>query len=125
MKKNTNKPQFIRNWMLVLVGIFASFGVLDAQIKVSGTVTDSNSEPLIGVNITISGTRTGTITDFNGAYTIEAPDSKSVLIFSYIGYKTMLRDAGTTGVINVTLVEDALQMEDVIVVAYGTQKKSH
>lgn len=125
MKKHTNRFRMIRNWMSVLVLLFLSTGQLLAQVRVSGTVTDSSKEPLIGVNITISGTKTGTITDFNGRYSIDVPNSKSVLVFSYIGYKTMLRDAGTSGVVNVTLVEDAMEIEDVVIVAYGTQKKSH
>lgn len=125
MERNTNKSYMIRKWMIVLVVILTSFGVSEAQIRISGTVTDSGKEPLIGVNIAVSGTRIGTITDLNGAYALDVPDSKSVLVFTYIGYKTMLRDAGSGGVINVTMVEDALQIEDVVVVAYGTQKKSH
>lgn len=125
MERNTNKSHMIRKWMIVLVVILTGFGMSEAQIRISGTVTDAGKGPLIGVNIAVSGTRIGTITDFNGAYTLDVPDSKSVLVFTYIGYKTMLRDAGSGGVINVTMVEDALQIEDVVVVAYGTQKKSH
>jgi TonB-linked SusC/RagA family outer membrane protein len=96
-----------------------------AQIKVSGTVTDNNKDPLIGVNITVSGSKIGTITDFDGKFTLQVPNNKAVLMFSYIGYKNILKEVGNSTVINVTLEEDALQMEDVVVVAYGTQKKSH
>lgn len=111
---------------LITLLIFSVYSLsFSAQIKVSGTVTDTKGEALIGVNITISGAKTGTITDFNGKYTLQVPDARSVLIFSYVGYKTLLREAGTTGVINVTMTEDTEELEDVVVVAYGTQKKSH
>ncbi len=125
MKKQGNEPQCCWKKVLLSLLLIASTLVVSAQIKVSGTVTDSNKEALIGVNITVSGTKTGTISDLNGKYTIQVPDAKSVLVFSYVGYKTMLREAGTSGMVNVTLVEDAQLIDDVVIVAYGTQKKSH
>ena len=73
------------SWILLFLGINTC---LFSQMKISGIVTDKNNDPLIGVNIRIKGTSTGTITDVDGKYSIQAPDSKSVLVFSYIGFKT-------------------------------------
>lgn len=111
--------------LLLLAWVTLSAMHLEAQITVRGTVSDINNEPLIGVNITISGSRTGTITDINGRFTLSVPDSRAVLVFSYVGYKTVFREVGTAGVINITLEEDALLMDDLVVVAYGTQRRSH
>ena len=125
MKNNTETRRFIRNvsWMFILFCMNTA-GVM-AQLKVSGTITDKSNEPLIGVNITVKGTQTGTISDFDGKYTLQVSDSKSILVFSYIGYKTLERVVGSSTQIKVVLEEDARAIDEVVVVAYGTQKKSH
>ena len=91
--------------------------------EISGTVTDQNSLPLPGVNVLIKGTTTGTQTDFDGKYTIGADDS-DVLVFSYLGQKTQEITVGSKTVVDVQMEEDASQLEEVVVVGYGTQKKS-
>lgn len=125
MKKNRNNKRFLRNlsWLFILIcmntaGIFA-------QVKISGTVTDSNKEPLIGVNIKVADSKTGTISDANGKYSIQVPNSNSVLVFTYIGYKPVQKTVGNATIVNLSMEEDTKVMDEVVVVAYGTQKKSH
>lgn len=97
---------------------------LSAQQSVKGTVTDTDGEPLIGVNILIEGTTTGTVTDFDGNYTVDVPSSESVLRFSYTGYATLSEVVGSRGTIDVTLTEDVGVLDEVVVTALGfTQKR--
>ncbi|MEI7676754.1 MAG: TonB-dependent receptor, partial [Bacteroidales bacterium] len=96
----------------------------NAQVKVSGTVTDKNKDPLIGVNIIVKGSQTGTISDVNGNYSIQAPNNKSVISFSYIGYRSVEKTAAST-TINISLQEETHQMDEMVVIGYGSQKKSH
>lgn len=124
MKKKSIK-QSVRKAMLSFVILFTITATAFSQQKVSGTVTDSNKEPLIGVTVLVSGSKTGTITDFDGKYSIQVPNSKSTIVFSYIGYKTITKETGNQSTINVVMTEDAKEMDEVVVVAYGTQKKSH
>ncbi len=125
MKKNKNSRRFLRNvtWLFILLGLNTAGAF--AQFKVSGTITDSNKEPLIGVNILVSGAKTGTISDFDGKYSIEVSNSKSILIFSYIGYKSITQEIAGKSTVNVVMLEDSKTIDEVVVVAYGAQKKSH
>ncbi len=108
--------------VITLLLVFCSVIGLNAQEKtVSGSVTDS-SGPLPGVSILIKGTKTGTETDFDGNYTIKARQG-SVLVFSFLGMKTVERTVGSSNTINVQLTEDSNVLEEVVVVAYGTSKK--
>lgn len=91
------------------------------QKTVSGTVSDDNGT-LPGVSVLIKGTTVGTETDFDGKYTIKAK-SGDVLSFSYVGYVTVEKVVGTSNSINVTLKEDDNILDEVVVTAYGTQKK--
>lgn len=91
--------------------------------KISGTVTDVSGIPLPGVNITVPGTTIGTVTDFDGRYEIEVPEGTPQLEFSYIGYLKELVDIGNNTEINVSLREDVMGLEEVVVVGYGTVKK--
>lgn len=108
--------------MLTLV-CFATFSAFQAQTTVTGTVTDTNG-PIPGVNIQVQGTSTGTQTDFNGGYTIENVEGNATLIFSYVGYTKQEITVDNRSTIDVTLQEDAQALETVVVVGYGTQRKS-
>jgi TonB-linked SusC/RagA family outer membrane protein len=94
-----------------------------AQQRVSGTVNDPGGEPLPGVNISLKGTTTGVITDMDGKYSITAPSAESVLVFSYIGYNTREVTVGNNSVIDIALSESNIHLDEVIVIAYGSQKK--
>jgi len=92
------------------------------QKNITGSVTDEKGEILIGVSILIKGTQTGTVTNAQGNYTIAA-EPGSVLVFRYIGYQTQEVTVGTANPINVSLLAVPGGLEEVVVVAYGTQKK--
>lgn len=95
-----------------------------SEATITGTVTDNNSTPLIGVSVYVKGTSTGTVTDLDGNYSIEV-DSDQTLVFSYTGYVQQEIPVGNLTSIDVTLAEDINQLNEVIVIGYGTQKKSH
>ena len=91
--------------------------------QITGTVTDTNGETLIGVNILVKGTVNGVITDINGNYTLQQVSPQSVLVFSYIGYVPQEIVVSTQTAINVQLREDAQRLDEVVVVGYGMQRK--
>ncbi|WP_455640969.1 TonB-dependent receptor [Parabacteroides sp.] len=90
--------------------------------KITGVVTDTNGEPVIGANVVIKGTTTGTVTDLDGRYSLEVPQG-AVLQVSYIGYLTKEVAVGNNKSVNVNLTEDMQSIDEVVVVGYGTQKK--
>ena len=97
---------------------------LAQELIVTGTVTDENEEPLPGLSIVIKGTSIGTVTNLEGKYTIEVVDPLAVLVFSFVGYMTQEVTVGEQTVINISLEQDILGLEEVVVIGYGTQKKS-
>lgn len=112
-----------RKWFLALFLMLATLTWAQGTITVSGQVTDQQNEPLIGVTVLIDGQQAGgTVTDFDGNYTIKAP-AKATLKFSYIGYADQLVPVGGKNVINVKMKEDAELLQEVVVVGFGTTKK--
>ena len=101
----------------------ATMLVANANV-VTGLVTDAQGEPLIGVSVVLDGTSVGTITDFDGHYTINAA-SDAQLQFSYIGFMTVTEKVNGRSTINVTLREDSRTLDEVVVVGYGTQRKAN
>lgn len=94
--------------------------ILLAQTTVTGTVTDgSSAQPLPGVNILIKGTTTGTNTDFDGKYSIEVNEGQT-LVFSYVGFLTQEIVFNGQATIDVTMAEDANQLDEIVLVGYGT-----
>lgn len=97
--------------------------VLAQQKSVTGTVTDSSSEPLPGVTVVVKGTTKGTVTDINGAFTLSVPEKGEALVFSYIGMMSQEVSIETNTTFNVVLQDDVQGLEEVVVIGYGTQKK--
>lgn len=95
------------------------------EIQVNGTLTNESGDPLIGATILIKGTGTGTVTDVDGKYTIDVPDESAVLVYSYTGYSPQEVEVGTQTVIDLVLIIDFAQLEEVVVVGYGTAKRKN
>ena len=107
--------------MLFGAGLSTAF----AQSYISGTVTDAQGNPLVGVNVIVKGTTVGTMTTSDGSYRLDTPPRADVLIFSYLGMKGQELAINGRTEINVVMQEDAARMDEVVVVGYGTQKKVH
>ncbi len=101
-------------------------GAMYAQggTTVSGKVTDNTGGPLPGVNVVVKGTTQGVVTDAAGKYNITVPGQETVLQFSFIGFATQEMTVGNQRTIDILLLEDTRELEEVVVVGYGTQKRS-
>ncbi|MEH0156771.1 TonB-dependent receptor [Limibacter armeniacum] len=119
MKKNCYLFHCLATMLLVLM---MPLMVLAQERTVSGEVVDENGQPLPGVSIQLKNTQYGTITDFDGKYTLNLP-SDGVLVFSYVGYLPKEVQIGTQTNINMQMEVDAEQLEEVVVIGYGTAKK--
>ena len=116
MKLNSSLFRSMMLAALLFVGL-----AVHARV-ISGTVTDQTGETIISASIVVKGTTIGTVTDFDGNYTLDVPDDAQLLVFSYVGMKT--QELQITGnVMNVVLMEDAEVLEEVVVTGYGTTKK--
>lgn len=92
-------------------------------ISVSGTVSDSEKNPLIGVGVVIKGTNTGTVTDNDGHFYIDVPSKKSILELSSLGFKTQEIEVGNRISFDITMYEDLSELDGVVVTGYGHQKR--
>lgn len=113
------------NLMLVLLALNVMIitPVFAQDIKVSGVVNSEDNEPLPGVTILVQGTTKGTVTNIEGQYALEVP-TDAVLDFSFIGYLKQSVEVGGRSTIDISMSPDIAQLEEVVVVGYGTQKKS-
>ncbi len=125
-QKNLNTMQHcndFRKLLSLFVSIFIFFVAFAQERNVTGLVTDKDDIPLPGVNIIIKGTTNGTLTDVNGKYSIKIPGDNTVLSYSYLGYASQEVQVGNQNNINITLKEELKQVDEVVVVGYGVQKK--
>ncbi|WP_018613363.1 SusC/RagA family TonB-linked outer membrane protein [Segetibacter koreensis] len=122
----THIPYLTFKKILLVSLLLISFTIASAQNKVHirGVVTDEKNIPLANCSVTIKGAASGVSTDSKGAFVIDANNSKSVLIVSYIGYITQEVPVGKGSNLNIKLTASSTALNDVVVVAYGTQKKT-
>ena len=121
-----NLKQLIRQTIPAILMLFAFSATLYAQngITVTGSVTDNAAEPLIGASVVVKGqTSLGTVTDFDGNFQLKVPSEQSVLVISYVGMSTKEIKVGKQRNFKVSLQDDT-QLEEVVVVGYGQQKKA-
>lgn len=119
-----HSSNLIRYCALFLFLFFVSGNSMAQKVSVTGKVTDAaNGLPLFGVSIGIAGTTTGTISDADGKYSIQVPSNEAVLVFTSVGYSAQQIVVGENTQLNVALVLEMTQLEQIVVVGYGTQRK--
>lgn len=116
----------MKNFVLFLTALLMSCHVMAQQNHVTGTITDGNDgSPIIGANVLVKGTAVGTISDLNGGFSVNVPSGRNVLVVSCIGYKTQeLTIKPGQKTVSIVLREDTELLDEVVVVGYGTMKKS-
>lgn len=116
---------FMKQLLRIILACLLVVPVVHAQtLSVKGRVTGvSDADPLPGVSVVIKGTQRGTTTNSDGAFQIDVPDQATVLVFSFVGYKSVEETVGTRTDIGVRLVPENKSLEEVVVVGYGTQSK--
>lgn len=110
---------------LLILSLLVVHLVSAQEITVSGVVTDTSQEPLIGAAVSVKGSSTGTITDLDGNYSLKISSPNDIIVFSYIGFTSQEIPVKGRKVINIALGEDVKALDEVVVVGYGVQKKSH
>ena len=125
MKSKTHllkKALWLKNLFLTACLILVAMPVLSQTRTVTGTVTDTSGDALIGVSILVQGTSNGVVTDLDGKYTLTNVPENGTLTFSYIGMLPQDIKVNGRSAINVTLKEDSQQLEEIIVIGYGAAK---
>jgi TonB-dependent starch-binding outer membrane protein SusC len=129
IKSITKKVNWIVSFLFVIlfslsINVSAEYNLQSQQQQsLRGKVSDIKGIPLPGVNVVIKGTTIGTITDTDGTFNIPVTNQNTTLTFSFIGFLTKEVTIADLQFLNVTLAEDVLSLEEVVVVGYGTQKK--
>ncbi len=119
MKKLSKWYHFI----LVFLSIFLGLETYAQQHSVTGVVYDENKTPIPGVNVIEQGTQNGVITNLDGKYTISVSSEESALVFSFVGYLTETFTIGSLTELDVDLVPDLMELDEIVVIGYGTVKK--
>ncbi|MBN2743502.1 MAG: TonB-dependent receptor [Marinilabiliaceae bacterium] len=113
----------LKKSIILLLALLVHIGIIAQQKTISGVVKDNSNDPIPGVSILIKGTTNGTITDIDGKYSLTVPGDNAVLVYSFIGMKSQEITVGTQSTINVSLISDTEEIDEVVVVGYGVQKK--
>ncbi len=125
-KSMLSSPRGVSHIILILYCWLSGISAVSAQspIRISGTVTsETDGGSLPGVNVLIKGSQGGTVTDINGAYSVEVPNQDAVLVFSFIGFDSVEVPVGNQTVVNISLKETSTGLEEVVVTALGIQRE--
>ena len=123
MKQKKTHRSLVRLMGVLLSALLFCVHVHAQDLIVKGHVADPTGEPIIGANIIVIGTTTGTITDYDGNFTLKVADKKAVLRIGYIGYKEVELPV-SANLLQIVLKEDTELLDEVVVIGYGTVKKS-
>ena len=131
MESELKKFSFIRKirfphfttMLFTLLFLFFSMAVMAQNKTVSGKVLDKDNAPLPGVSVVVKGTLLGTVTNIDGEFNLSVPSDAKTLVFSFVGMKPTEVEIGTQTTFNITLQEETVGLDEVVVVGYGTQKK--
>lgn len=121
---NTNTNEKLIRWIFLLTLLVTALPSLGATRTLKGNLTDLNDEPIVGASIIVQNTSIGCMTDIDGDFTLSVPDETITLVISCIGYETKKVEVPVNqSSVKIQLIEDALLLEETVVVGYGTQKK--